>query len=627
MLATCALAIMPAYSPAYATAQQSTPAPTPPETLEPIASPGAALPDGKITGEILEEETAPPPPQAQNQQAEIVVRGLNERKSSWKRMETDHVIIYSNGTKENLRNAAADLDRLHHLLSVIFGRVNAPTDAEKLNITLIGNGEFMDKMDLTNWRSAEGPFGGPIREQRYYDPRIDGAVMAVSRQDFTFTPANTFSDSDSEDVPASGSADDIFSADPTVTGRGALVGTTPTEVVRPWKQAMFAGFAQHYVTTTFPSAYPRWYIDGIGALFSTMTIGRKGQIEYGRTLPGFGDVYDNSGSLNIRQMLEKGEPGEKDVWSPYHAWLLAHFFFVSPDNAVRKQQLAQYMSAIHKGQSPADAAKVFGDMAVLQKEVDAYGQKPTKFGSIPDPNASTSDERYDDDIVALNQSDAALLKAKVELGSRLILPPAPGANVSADMARKMQKRLDAALKSRTAWLAELRKTVAELPWNADALLLLAEAECRIGDIAACVAAADQVLAKTPADARAASWKGMALVKQAAAQAPENRTAAVKAARKLVIAANRASPNMSLPLIAFFRSYVDAGEKPPEIALKGMMRVIQAVPNAPEPRLLLAEELVRQSRFAAAKLILFPLVNGPWDSPERQRARAMMIQLK
>lgn len=593
--------------------------------------PSLALPSNLDGAVVTKEEAAPQTPAARTQRADdgIVVRGLKERISSWKRAETEHVVIYSNGSERNLRKAAMEVDRLHYLLSFIFGRLDAPDTAEKLRITLIGDIDFMGSMKLMNWRSAEGPFAGPVQDQRYYDPRIDGAVMAVSRADQYFSVANgataarvndffvggsgnIFNDTgfDSGGFDDDGFGDSGFNDDP---GPPDFIDTNGGDQERPWEQALFAGYAQHYMTTHLPAAYPRWYIDAIGALFSTVRINDDGDIEYGRSPLAFRGLYNNSDRIDMGALLSAGEAEPGVVWSSHQAWMVAHFFFLSSNKSQRKKQLAQYMGAIANGFAPSDAVKVFGALDELQGEIDAYGARQTRFATVPLDDV----QEIEPDIRALGVGEAALLEKRVEIDARLTLPPQRVAIATEKEAEQAQRQRERALVLRDEWLADLREIAAEQPSNADAWLLLAQAECRIANFHACNAAADQVLTFLPNDISARSWKSIALVNQAVASAPDSREEQLRKGRALAVAANREDPDAVLPLVAYFRSFTDAGLTAPEYALLGMLKVIDTVPNAPEPRLMLAQELHRQMRHEAAASVALPLKGGPWGSPERE----------
>ena len=611
-------------------AQEATPAPVPATA----GQPSVALPSGPDAPLATEEEAPLPIPTEvsdENDRVEIVVRGINERISSWKRAETEHVIIYSNGSEKNLRKAALQIDQLHYLLSFIFGRLDAPDTTQKLRITLIGDVDFMDSMKLVNWRSSEGPFAGPVQNQRYYDPRIDGAIMAVSREDLYFSAAigsvagqgndfftgaggNIFSDPGFSDdgFDDDGFGDSGFNDDP---GPPDFIDTNDGDQTRPWEQALFAGYAQHYITTHLTAAYPRWYIDAVGALFSTVRINDDGAIEYGRSPPAFRGLYNNSEKIDIGALLAAGEAGPGEVWSSHQAWMVAHFFFLSSEKPQRKQQLAQYIGAIANGFAASDAVRVFGDLKALQKELNAYGARRTRFATVP----LTDVEFAEPDIRSLGVSQAALLKKQVEIDARLTLPPLPASTATSTEAEQAQKQRERAIALRDQWIGDLRESAKAQPANLAAWLLLAQAECRLANFVACNAAADQVLMDEPNDLSAMSWKSIALVNQAVASASENREEQIREGRALAVAANRSDPDAVLPLIAYFRSFTDAGLTAPEPALRGMLKVIDTVPNAPESRLMIAQELQRQGRREAADSIALPLKGGPWNSPERELA--------
>jgi len=73
----------------------------------------------------------------------------------------------------------------------------------------------------------------------------------------------------------------------------------------------------------------------------------------------------------------------------------------------------------------------------------------------------------------------------------------------------------------------------------------------------------------------------------------------------------------LPEIAYFQSFTKAGERVPQPAMLGMAKVIQAVPAAPGPRLYLAQELLRQGDAGLARRLLYPVLYGSYDSPEKR----------
>ena len=62
---------------------------------------------------------------------------------------------------------------------------------------------------------------------------------------------------------------------------------------------LYAGFAQNYLMTYFPAAYPRWFLQGFGEMFATMKAGDD-FVEYGHLPPGFWQVMEHYSTAAIR---------------------------------------------------------------------------------------------------------------------------------------------------------------------------------------------------------------------------------------------------------------------------------------------------------------------------------------
>src|SRR5206468_5882783 len=124
---------------------------------------------------------------------------------------TAHVLVFSRGNAKELARIAQNLERLHFLLSVLLNRVDAPDDALKMSITMIGDPADFDHLGLRNIRWQQGPYPREFptqiyydpREfptQIYYDPREDGAVMATTRGDQCFMLDRSAAVATSEDM-------------------------------------------------------------------------------------------------------------------------------------------------------------------------------------------------------------------------------------------------------------------------------------------------------------------------------------------------------------------------------------------------------------------------------------------
>ncbi|RYD67796.1 MAG: hypothetical protein EOP58_02310 [Sphingomonadales bacterium] len=561
----------------------------------------------------------------------VTVTGTREAPSNWRLAETDHVILLSDGKESDLTRIANNLERLHFLLSALLSRIDAPDPTVKLRITLVGDDVEFAAMRLRNTRSQTGPYSQAFRDARYYDPREDGAVMASSRYDQSVV-LQRGSDlsgflSGAQLVPdpvippgmgPPGGASALSPAPYTgqsmqFAGPGALsVQINALSVKIPAENRIYAGYAQHYLLTYFPNAYPRWYVDGFGELLATVAVKDDGLIEFGRPPNDYTRVLDNHLSYPATKVLTGAYLSDKKAgqrWTPYHAWVLTHMLFFNDE---RRQQLRAYLAKIASGYSMAEAAAAFGDLEKLQRELAAYDNRKVPYVKVTFPT-----DRKDEPIVRrLTEGQAAFVKGQLELGPRVTVPPAGNADLAS--LRKV------ALRERDEWLEKLRRDAWRYSNNREAQLLLAEAECRSDHPFDCVAAADRVLAINPGNVDALAWKGAGQV--GLALASSNRAAGLKAARKTLARAIHDNSESPLPLILYYRSFADAGETPPDVAVEGLMKAVDLVPAAPGPRLLLGEALAKRGATEAARRMLIQVANGAYESPEAAEARALLATL-
>ena len=380
---------------------------------------------------------------------------------------------------------------------------------------------------------------------------------------------------------------------------GVVESIRANEVAFPWSAEgrLYAGFAQHFLLTYFPVAYPRWYLEGFGEIFSTLSADQDGVIEYGRAPAGLRQVIEKYGQYRLTNLLNGQYLQEKQKgpdWTPYHAWALTHLMFFGEE---WKEPLHRYLAAVASGASPEKAAAALGDLKQLQAAFASY-----RGSKIPFERMTYPPERAVEPVVRrLQKSEAAFVQGRLELGARV---DEPG-------------------RDRDGWLTELREDAARYPTEPRAQLLLAEAECRTGNDAACLAAADRTLALEPENAAALAWKGIATAHLAAAGPAEGRAAGIKQGRALIVRANRIDTEAVQPLIAYFRSFADVGEAPTDAALDGLAKASESVPSAPSTRLLLGRELVRRGDKQAAQRVLRPVTDGAYNSPEKPQAEAAL----
>lgn len=588
---------------------------------------GLALTLALVMSAGVAEAQVAPTRSASAADGDIVVRGRRDRPSNWREAETQHVIVLSDGREGEVTEIAHNLERLYFLLSVLLNRAEKADDTVKLRVTLIGDVAEFQNMDLRNLRWQQGPYNAAFDIRRYYDPRQDGAVLATTRIDQRVVLQRGQAVADvlqgvqlPNAQPVGGPPGSSGGAGAGPGGQAGLFGLqSNADLIRPINEEsvpltaegmIYAGFAQHYLTTFFPAAYPRWYLDGFGQLFSTLVVRGDTVMEYGRAPAGTTAVLHRFGNFKLADVLSGAylaQSADKTRWTPVHAWMLTHFLFFSP---TRGGQFRSYLQAVANGRPSGEAAAVFGDADVLAKELRAYfyAKKPFERMTYPAMRADTPIVRR------LSQGDAAFVKGRLELGSRV-------ESVTGTEGRGQAQR--------EAWLKRLRSDAAKFPADEGAQVLLAEAECRSGQSGqsgACGAAADRALALAPNDSAALTWSGVAMTQQAVALTGEPRTAMLRKARATIARANRADTEAPGPLIAYHRSFALAGETAPVIAVDGLTKALTLVPNASATRLGLGTELASRGNTPAARGTLMPVARGGYDSPERRQAVAVLDAL-
>lgn len=528
---------------------------------------------------------APAPDGAAN--ADIVVTAVPEEQlSNWRRAETEHLVVFSDGGERELVRVATRLEGLHALMSRLYGRAGQGEGAPKLQVMLFGSRDELVRLGLRNRRSAEGPFIRDFTDQRFFDPRVDGSLLALVRDGQTL-------DLDTK------MARDRYCADLAEQGADCVGQTEPwlPPVARSWEAVLYSAFAQSFILANVPAAYPRWYLDGVGALFSTVDVRNDGTIEYARPPANYAHVFRSYGEVSAREVLTGtyvDAPSRTMKWTPYHAWLITHYFVFSNPKPERQAQFARYMAAIGQGAPPAEAAAAFGGLGKLTREIKSYAGRKKAFARTREREAAVPEPS----VTVLTRAQLAVQEARVRLGD-------PGMEAPPEVA------------ARPAWIEQLRSAS-----DADALLLAAEAECRAARPGVCLEDAERALAGAPQSARALAWKGVALTEQALSGSAAGRAAGLVIARATLDRALALDPRDPIAVIATFQSFAKAGEPVPEAAMVGMAKVAASVPAAPWPRLLLGEELVRQGKPDLARRLLQPVLFGAYDSPEKRAAQLL-----
>lgn len=540
--------------------------------------------------------------------------------SDWRMAETPHVVVFSQGDEAALRGTAHNLEKLHFLLSALFNRTDKPDDTVKIAVTMIGDAAEFEHLRLHDRRWQYGPYPVEFAKTIYYDPRRDGPVLATTDTGLNLIlqpsygkPSNR-NCAGTDDSPlwsnfpvVRPSNDGIVSGSLAVDPADYLMQFPINEIVvcQSAQSRLYAGFAQNYLMTYFPAAYPRWFVQGFGELFSTL-VADKDFVDYGQRPEGYFKILDRYGDYPVKDVLNgRYLSGEGRAWTPYHAWRLVHFFYFSK---TWKPRLDRYLADIAAGVDPKQAARAFGNPRELQRAVMLFRGSKAPYDRLTFP----ADRAPEPAVRRLTRAEAGLIRGRLELGARIEVPAAG-------------PEREKALARRAAWLEQLRGNATRFPDLIENQLLLAEAECRADNSDQCLAAADRALAQAPSDTRALVWKGTALSQLASRAPAAERPKKLAEARGFLVRANRLDPEGILPLIAYYDSFATAGDRATDAAVGGLYKVVQSVPAAPTSRLALGRELVERDLKDDARDTLLPVAKGPFDTPEQPAAAALLPQ--
>ncbi|OYW23249.1 MAG: hypothetical protein B7Y98_07310 [Sphingomonas sp. 32-62-10] len=534
---------------------------------------------------------------------DIVVSGLiNKNKGPWKRAEAGHIIVIGQNSVDELRRITRNIENLHYLLVRLYRRGDFSDSTNKLEITLFDSSTKFTELGIPNQSSKSGYYPSGFSSPVYYSAGENGAVLAIVQKDqlIELNTQRAFNE-DCDDYHEDGK-----------------IGTCPEPfyfpIVRHWEAELYSLYTQHFIITNNPLVYPSWYVESIGALFSMSDIRRNGSINYARYPAQYKQFFRSYENVNVADILTGNYIAigpDKSHWTPYHAWLIAHYFVFSKLKPERTQQFRQYMNDINRGKPMAEAANVFGNMSRLQREVRSYAESEFYFAEAKPPAQPVGEPL----ITPLSPAAVAMIAPKIALSAQLAQAViAKGYDLPAPTSIDKPER--------DTWLSRIRGAAEQFD-DVDVLSLAAEAECRSGNADTCLAYAERALDKEPENIVALTWKGVALTDKAVTAAPENRPAMTAMARKTLQRAVALDDQLPLPRIAYFQSFTKLGERAPKDAMAGMAEAIQRVPAAARPRLYLGEELVRQGQIDAARRVLHTVLYGAYETPERTAARSLL----
>ncbi|MEA3048339.1 MAG: hypothetical protein QOG84_175 [Sphingomonadales bacterium] len=475
-------------------------------------------------------------------------------RAEWRAVETQHFIIYTQSDDKDALRLATRLETVDGLMRLA-SNISDNVEPVKVRIYEVGtNGDVETALGLTD----SGIAG-------FYNSNILGP--------FAVTPHST-----------------TFHA-----------GDFSPELV------LHHEYAHHFMLQYFPATYPQWYVEGYAELVGSSKIQPDGKIAYGFPARHRGNqIAAEWMPLDELFLTPPEKLRDYDVYG--QGWAMTHFFTFSKE---RGPQLRAYLHALSVGKSPAEAAKVFGDLKQLNRDARTYvltGAFDYKLVTVPIAQPVIEATR------PVSPGEAAMIPAVIAFRDDEL-----------SFYRKAGDR-DHEKHLRDANLEKAHDIARRYPNDPFVHAFVSVAEYSAGNYAAGEAAADRALALDANNLRALVIKSLTLAKQAGALSGQARAAKVQQARQLAIRAQHADQNDPLPLYALYETYHLAGDTAPPQAVEWLRDAVETMPANTVMRQALVDEFASEKNWVEAIGYLAPIANDPHESPRKAAAKGQLDKL-
>ena len=458
--------------------------------------------------------------------------------AGWYKAESPHFVVYADDSERDVTRFAERLERFHAAMAFIMNRRDAapPSPSNRVVIFAVGSESRVQKLLGDKSRTVAG----------YYMPRAGGSRA--------FVPT----------IQVGGNERDFSSI------------------------VLLHEYAHHFLISSSRFMMPRWFSEGAAEFFASAKFENDGSVGIGRPANHRAGELNYAADVTVAELLDHklyaARKGNRYDSFYGRSWALYHYLtFDDLQDGPRKGQMRAYVAAIAGGKSETEAAAAFGDLAKLEKDLDAYTRRkrltfidlpPAK---LPAPRITTT---------ALSEGESAVMPLRI----------------------RSQRGVDR--EQALALLPEVRAVAAKYPQDAAVLTALAEAEYDAGNSEAAVAAADKAIALDHSQANAHVQKGYALFSLAEAAPADKQAAAFKAAMRPFEALNKLENDHPLPLIYFYRSFTQQGREPTELARHALERASSLAPFDQGLAFQTALMQAREGKIALAKSSLGILAANP-----------------
>jgi tetratricopeptide (TPR) repeat protein len=361
----------------------------------------------------------------------------------------------------------------------------------------------------------------------------------------------------------------------------------------------FHEYAHHMMFQNWAAALPTWVSEGFAEFFSTAKINDDGTVVLGSAADQRSiGVYGLHHEYPLSDMLS-----DSRIWLTARqidiiysrGWLLTHYLTFEPS---RRGQLDKYVLGIQNGESARKSAEAaFGDIGRLDSELDHYASEK----SLPGIVIRTDPTRIGEIIVGpLPPGTAALMPVQMRLDHGVT--PANERFVA----------------------GKARGLASAFPSDPYAQATLAQAEYVAAYYSAAEAAADRALAADPNYLHALIYKGRAEMELARANPSSGNWNQI---RGWFAKANHVDTENAEPLMLYYESFIAAGQKPSESAIRGMMYALVLAPQDRRLRWMAVRQLLVDGKVTDAKRTLGPIAYDPHGNTAREKARDVLAAIE
>ncbi|MEE9434352.1 MAG: DUF1570 domain-containing protein [Sphingorhabdus sp.] len=349
-------------------------------------------------------------------------------------------------------------------------------------------------------------------------------------------------------------------------------------------------YAHHYMISNLPIALPRWYTEGFAEFFGTTTFSKDGSVGLGKPATHrageLGQLRRVPWKLLLDSRAYAARKNKKSNSFYGQSWAIFHYLQVTPEG---RKMHNDYLARLIKGESEIEAAEgAFGDIKEFGKKIDKYLRR-TAFKFFP--------------ISAEKVKIGEIKLRELSVGEAKVMP------------LRMRSKRGVNEEQAAKLVVEARKVAAKYPGDAAVYSVLAEAEFDAGNDNAAITAADKALALNPKHINALLQKGYALFRKAGDndESGDEPGKAWATVRKHFLSINKVETNHPIPLIYFYRTYLEQGREPTENAKNALDWALQLAPFDKGLRFMVAQQDMNDGRYSEARFRLLPLAYDPHRS--------------